>query len=147
MTPHQPSIRHHFTVDVEESFQVVALEPFVDRTSWDTMPSRVDRGVNLLLEILAEHGATATFFILGWVAERQPALVRAMVAAGHEIASHGSDHKRVTELSPAEFRESVSSSKAILEDVAGRQVIGYRAPSFSIVRGYEWALDVLIDEG
>jgi polysaccharide deacetylase family protein (PEP-CTERM system associated) len=147
MTPHQPSIRHHFTVDVEESFQVVALEPFVDRNSWDTMPSRVDRGVNLLLEILAEHGATATFFILGWVAERQPALVRAMVAAGHEIASHGSDHKRVTELSPAEFRESVSSSKAILEDVAGRRVIGYRAPSFSIVRGYEWALDVLIEEG
>jgi len=147
MTPSQPLIHHHFTVDVEESFQVVALEPFVDRGSWDSLPGRVDRGVNLLLEMLAEHGATATFFTLSWVAERQPELVRSIVAAGHELASHGTDHKRVTELNPAEFRDSVRASKAILEDVSGERVLGYRAPSFSIVRGCEWALDVLIEEG
>jgi polysaccharide deacetylase family protein (PEP-CTERM system associated) len=147
MTPQQPSIRHHFTVDVEESFQVVALEPFVDRRAWDDMPQRVDRGVNQILEILAEHGATATFFVLSWVAERQPALVRAIAAAGHEIASHGTDHKRVTQLVAPDFRASVRSSKTILEDISGQQCLGYRAPSFSIVRGREWALDVLIEEG
>lgn len=147
MKPSQPLIRHHFTVDVEESFQVVALEPFVDRTSWDSMPARVDRGVNLLLEMLAERGATGTFFTLSWVAERHPALVRSIVAAGHEIASHGTDHKRVTQLTPEEFRASVRSSKLVLEDIAGAPVLGYRAPSFSIVRGREWALDVLIEEG
>ena len=146
-TSQQPSIRHHFTVDVEESFQVVALEPFVDRRTWDDMPQRVDRGVNVLLELLAERGASGTFFTLSWVAERQPALLRAIAAAGHEIASHGTDHKRVTQLSADEFRASVRSSKVILENISGQKVLGYRAPSFSIVRGCEWALDVLIEEG
>src|SRR5262245_32250088 len=147
MTPQQPSIRHHFTIDVEESFQVVALEPFVDRRTWDHMPQRVDRGVNQILELLADRGATGTFFTLSWVAERQPALMRRISAAGHEIASHGTDHRRVTQLSAAEFRDSARSSKAVLEDICGQQVLGYRAPSFSIVRGREWALDVLIEEG
>ena len=147
MTASQSLIRHHFTVDVEESFQVAALEPFVDRRSWDSLPARVDRGVNLLLEMLAERGATGTFFVLSWVAERHPALIRSIVAAGHEIASHGTDHKRVTQLSPEEFRSSVRSSKLALEDIAGVPILGYRAPSFSIVRGGEWALDVLIEEG
>ena len=147
MTASQSLIRHHFTVDVEESFQVAALEPFVDRRSWDSLPARVDRGVNLLLEMLAERGASGTFFVLSWVAERHPALIRSIVAAGHEIASHGTDHKRVTQLSPEEFRSSVRSSKLALEDITGTPVLGYRAPSFSIVRGREWALDVLIEEG
>src|SRR4051812_34753918 len=104
VTPASETIHHHFTVDVEESFQVAALEPFVDRATWDTHPSRVHHGVNALLELLAEHNALGTFFVLGWVAERRPELVREIAAAGHEIASHGWDHQRVTQISPDEFR-------------------------------------------
>jgi polysaccharide deacetylase family protein (PEP-CTERM system associated) len=140
-------IRHHFTVDVEEYFQVSAFEPYVSRSSWDDLPSRVVLSIRLILDLLAEHDARATFFILSWVAERQRALVREIAKHGHEIASHGTDHRRVTELTPDEFRESVRTSKHILEDVARQPVVGYRAPSFSITRDREWALDVLIEEG
>lgn len=140
-------VRHHFTVDVEEHFQVSALAPYVARAEWDKFPSRVEANTRVILELMAEAGARGTFFTLGWVAERHPSLVREIAAAGHEVASHGYGHERVTELSPAQFRESVRSSKTILEDVSGAPVFGYRAPSFSIVRGGEWALDILIDEG
>lgn len=140
-------IRHHFTVDVEEYFQVSALVPYVDRASWERTPSRIDVGMRTLLDLLTRHDAHGTFFVLGWIAERHPALVREIVASGHEIASHGWGHERVTELSPDEFRRSVRDSKSILETLTGRQVFGYRAPSFSIVRGGEWALDVLLEEG
>lgn len=140
-------ISHHFTVDVEEHFQVAAFEQHVSRSQWDSLPSRVDRGVHLLLELLAEHGAHGTFFILSWVAERRPALVREIAEAGHEIASHGTDHQRVTRLSPDAFRQSLRDSKAILEDVSGHAILGYRAPSFSITRDVEWALDILIETG
>ena len=101
----------------------------------------------MLLDLLAEHDARGTFFTLGWVAERHPSLIRAIVDAGHELASHGYGHERVTELTPEHFRASVHDSKSILEDISGRPVFGYRAPSFSIVRGGEWALDALIEEG
>ena len=141
------AIAHHFTVDVEEYFQVSALEPYVSRSRWDSIPSRVTLGVRLLLELLAEHESGGTFFVLGWIAKRHPGLVREIAAAGHEIASHGWGHERVTQLTPDAFRESVRTSKEILEDVTGTQVRGYRAPSFSIVRGGEWALDVLLEEG
>lgn len=140
-------IAHHFTVDVEEHFQVAAFEQHVSRSQWDVLPSRVDRGVRLLLELLAERDAHGTFFILSWVAERQPALVREIAAAGHEIASHGTDHQRVTQLTPDAFRQSIRESKLILEDVSGHEVLGYRAPSFSITRDVDWALDVLIECG
>jgi polysaccharide deacetylase family protein (PEP-CTERM system associated) len=140
-------VRHHFTVDVEEHFQVSAMEPYVPRSQWDAMPSRVDRNTRILLELLAKHDAKGTFFTLGWVAKRQRSLVADIVAAGHEMASHGYGHERVTTLTPAQFRESVRDSKAILEDITGSPVLGYRAPSFSIVRGGEWALDILIEEG
>ena len=140
-------LRHHFTVDVEESFQVSAMEPYVARSEWDTFPSRVDRGTRVLLELLAAAGSTGTFFVLGWIAERHPLLVREIAAAGHEVASHGYGHERVTTIDPGQFRESVRTSKAILEAITGVPVIGYRAPSFSIVRGGEWALDTLIEEG
>ena len=140
-------IRHHFTVDVEEYFQVSAFEPYVARTRWDELPSRVALGVRSLLDLLAEHDARATFFILSWVAERQRALVREIAKAGHEIASHGTDHRRVTELTPEQFRESVRTSKRVLEDATRQPVVGYRAPSFSITRDCEWALDVLAEEG
>jgi polysaccharide deacetylase family protein (PEP-CTERM system associated) len=140
-------IRHHFTVDVEEYFQVSALEPFVARARWEVLPSRVELGVRCILDLLAEHDARATFFVLSWVADRQRALIREIAKHGHEIASHGTDHRRVTELTPEQFRESVRTSKRVLEDITRQPVIGYRAPSFSITRDREWALDILAEEG
>lgn len=142
-----PPIRHHFTVDVEEYFQVGALEPYSSRDSWNARPKRVEIGVRHILRLLAEHDARGTFFVLSWVAERSRDLIREVVDHGHEIASHGSDHRRVTTLSPIEFRESVRTSKELLEDVSGRPVFGYRAPNFSILRGMEWALEILVEEG
>lgn len=140
-------IEHHFTVDVEEYFQVSAFEPHVARADWDRLESRVVASVHTLLAMLERHGAHATFFTLGWVAERHPLLVKAIAAAGHEVASHGWDHRRVTHQTPDEFRESVRRTKGVLESIVGASVVGFRAPSFSIVRGREWALDVLIEEG
>jgi len=138
---------HHFTVDVEEHFQVAALEPHVPRERWDGLESRVEAKTGRLLDLLARHGARGTFFILGWVAERRPGLVRAIAAAGHEVASHGWDHRRVTQMDPETFRDQARRSKQALEALAGCPVIGYRAPSFSIVEGREWALDILLEEG
>jgi polysaccharide deacetylase family protein (PEP-CTERM system associated) len=140
-------IRHHFTVDVEDWFQVSAMEPYVERSAWDGIPCRVEANTHLILDLLAEADARGTFFVLGWVAERYPALVRAIADGGHEVASHGRGHRRVTTLSPERFRASVRRSKATLEEVTGLEVLGYRAPSFSIVAGSEWALDVLLEEG
>src|SRR5437667_6513394 len=138
---------HFFTVDVEEYFQVKALESVVSRDQWLTRPSRVARSVDMLLDTLAWHDTRATFFCLGWLANNRAEVVRSIVHAGHEIASHGFSHERVTALSRGAFRDEVRSSKRALEDVAGTAVLGFRAPSFSIVPGFEWALDVLIEEG
>ena len=140
-------VAHHFTVDVEEYFQVSAFETVIARSAWANLESRVSRGVECLLELLARFRTRGTFFILGWVAERRPGLVQAIVGGGHEIASHGWDHRRVTEQSPDEFRSSVRRTKQLLETLGGGVVRGFRAPSFSIVPGYEWALDLLIEEG
>ncbi|HEX2781398.1 MAG TPA: XrtA system polysaccharide deacetylase [Gemmatimonadaceae bacterium] len=142
-----PRPTHHFTIDVEEYFQVVALEHVVRRSWWGRMGSRVEREMDVLLELLDAASARATCFTLGWIAEHRPELVRRLSAAGHEIASHGWDHVRVTHQSPAEFRRSVRESKAVLEDLTGLPVLGFRAPSFSIVPGLEWALDILLEEG
>lgn len=141
------AIEHHFTVDVEEYFQVSAFEPHVARADWERLESRVAPAVETLLALLERHGARATFFVLGWVAERHPTLIKAIAAADHEVASHGWDHRRVTEQSREQFRESVRRTKSVLEDIVGEPVVGFRAPSFSIVRGREWAWDVLIEEG
>lgn len=138
---------HHFTVDVEEYFQVLALEPYIPRAEWDVLPRRLDIGLKSLLDILAEHDALATFFVLGWIADRRPELVRDISDRGHEVASHGSDHRLVTTLTKMEFRESVRSSKSSLENIIGRPVVGYRAPNFSIGRGDEWAFEILFEEG
>jgi polysaccharide deacetylase family protein (PEP-CTERM system associated) len=140
-------VQHFFTVDVEEHFQVFALAPYVPRERWDGLESRVEANTRRILELLARHGALATFFTLGWVAERHAALVKEIAAAGHELAAHTWDHRRVTEQSPDEFRASVRRTKAVLEDLSGTPCVGFRAPSFSIVRGTEWALDVLLEEG
>jgi polysaccharide deacetylase family protein (PEP-CTERM system associated) len=138
---------HHFTVDVEEHFQVNAFERVVQRSDWPSHPSRVERSMDVLLDLLARHEATATFFVLGWVALRHKRLVRRLVDNGHEVASHGFWHRRVTTLTPEEFRADIRHSKAVIEDAAGVQVEGFRAPSFSIVPGREWAFDVLLEEG
>lgn len=124
-----------------------ALAPWVARERWDSLESRVARNVERLLQLLAEHGARGTFFTLGWVAERQPAMLRAIAAAGHEVASHGYDHRRVVELEPEAFREQVRRTKAVLENASGQPCVGYRAPNYSIVAGREWALDILVEEG
>ena len=139
-------VSHHFTVDVEEYFQVASLAPHVARSSWDATPTRLEVGMRPIIELLAEHNAKGTFFILGWIAKRHPELVREIARAGHEVASHGWGHEKVTTLTPDQFRESVRDSKVILEDLTGLPVFGYRAPSFSIIRGGEWALDILIEE-
>jgi polysaccharide deacetylase family protein (PEP-CTERM system associated) len=139
--------RHFFTVDVEEHFQVSAFEHVVDRDSWATRESRVMTNVERLLDLLGRYRVRGTFFILGWLAERQPAVARRIADDGHEVASHGQDHQRLTRQTVAEFRQSAARSKAVLEDVTGREVLGFRAPSFSIVPGLEWSFDVLLEEG
>ena len=140
-------IQHLFTVDVEEYFQVAALAPYVPRARWDSMESRLALGVDRLLELLDQHNATGTFFTLGVVAEKQPHVVRRIAEAGHELASHGWSHRSVTALSAREFRDEVARSRDLLANIAGQPIVGYRAPNFSIAAGWEWAFDILLDEG
>jgi polysaccharide deacetylase family protein (PEP-CTERM system associated) len=135
------------SVDVEDYFQVSAFDRVVDRRSWDGRESRVTANTERLLALFDGAGVRATFFVLGWVADRFPALVRRIAAGGHEIASHGYGHRLVYELTRAEFRDDVRRSKRTLEDVSGAEVRGYRAPSYSVVERSLWAIDVLIDEG
>jgi polysaccharide deacetylase family protein (PEP-CTERM system associated) len=135
------------SVDVEEHFQVSAMEPVITRGDWDRLPSRVVANTERVLRLFERQGVRATFFTLGWVAERHPALVRAIVAGGHELASHGMSHQRVHSLSEAAFRADVRASKRLLEDIGGVPVVGYRAPSFSIDARTPWAHAVLRAEG
>ena len=135
------------SIDVEDYFQVSAFEGCISRVDWETMPSRVERNVERALSLLARHETKATFFTLGWVAERFPHLVRKIVADGHELASHGHEHVRVGQQTPEEFREDVKRSKGLLEDIAGSQVLGYRAASYSIDARTLWALDILGELG
>lgn len=131
------------TIDVEDYFQVSAFAPYIDRAHWDTRECRVERNVDRMLGLLREHDAKATFFTLGWVAERYPDMVRRIVQEGHELASHGYGHERVSDLSEPAFFDDISRAKGILEDIGGHAVQGYRAPSFSIGAGNLWALDTL----
>lgn len=135
------------TVDVEDYYQVSAFEPHVRRDEWGSYESRVERNTERILEIFEGHGIRATFFMLGIVAERHPALVRRLVTAGHELASHGYSHVRVTQQRPDEFREDVVRTKRLLEDIGGCAVRGYRAASYSIGADNLWALDVLRETG
>ena len=136
-----------FSIDVEDWFQVAAFAPYIRREDWDRLECRVERNVDTLLELLAKHDVKATFFTLGWIAERYPAMVRRIVAGGHELASHGYGHEFVRDLGPERFHEDVSRAKAVLEDTAGLAVRGYRAPSFSVDRTTLWAHDVLLATG
>jgi len=135
------------TVDVEDYFQVSAFERHVRRGDWDRLPCRVPANVDRILALFDEAGVKATFFTLGWVAERFPELVRRVADEGHEVASHGWSHVRVTQQQADDFREDVIRTKALLEDVTGREVKGYRAASYSIGKGNLWALDVLHETG
>jgi polysaccharide deacetylase family protein (PEP-CTERM system associated) len=136
-----------FTVDVEDYFHVAALSSAISRASWGSRELRVERNTERLMEILAERGVRATFFVLGWLAERVPALVRRITEAGHEVACHGYSHQLVYRQTPSEFREETVRAKHFLEDTIGHAVLGYRAASFSVTRQSLWALDVLIDLG
>lgn len=136
-----------FSVDVEDYFQVGAFEDAIPRDTWAKFEPRVERNTRRLLDLCARYDVKGTFFTLGWVAERWPELVRDIQAAGHEVGTHGQDHRRVTRMSPEEFREDVRRSKKTLEDITGEEVIGYRAPNYSIVRETFWAMDILMEEG
>lgn len=140
-------ITNAMSVDVEDYFQVSAFEPHIARKDWDALPCRVERNTDRILQLFADHGVRATFFTLGWVAERYPQLLRRMVEGGHEVASHGYSHVRVTNQSPEQFRADVVHTKALLEDVSGQEVRGYRAASYSIGAANLWALDVLAETG
>lgn len=140
-------IRNAMTIDVEDYFQVSAFAPHIARDTWDKMDCRVEGNVERILALLAERDVKATFFTLGWIAERYPQVVRAIVDGGHEVASHGYGHLRASDQSADEFRDDVTRSKALLEDISGHQVLGYRAPSFSIGTRNMWALDTLREAG
>jgi polysaccharide deacetylase family protein (PEP-CTERM system associated) len=135
------------SIDVEDYFQVSAFEERIPRTAWDGMPVRVERNVDRLLELLQRNGSHATFFTLGWVAQRHPDLVRRIADAGHELASHGFAHRRATDQAPHEFYEDIVRAKRLLEDIAGRAVHGYRAPSFSISERNLWTFDCIARAG
>jgi polysaccharide deacetylase family protein (PEP-CTERM system associated) len=135
------------TVDVEDYFQVSAFAPHIARSEWEHRECRIERNVSRILGMLDEHGAKATFFTLGWIAERFPHVVRTIAAEGHEVASHGYGHERVSDLTPEQFTADVHRAKQVLEDLCGAPVIGYRAPSFSIGSTNLWALDRLADAG
>lgn len=141
------SLRHALSFDIEEHFQVSAFYSVARRRDWDQLASRVERNTRKIADLLTEHSIKATFFVLGWVAERYPDLVKILAREGHEIASHGYGHELVSTQTPTQFREDVRRSKQILEDLIGMQVVGYRAPSFSITSGTAWALSVLVQEG
>lgn len=135
------------TIDVEDYFQVSAFAGQVPADSWDRHPSRVERNTDAVLRMLAAQGVAATFFTLGWVAERFPKLIRRITTAGHELASHGYAHIRVDAQSPQAFRDDIARTKDILEQVSGTRVRGYRAASFSISERTQWAYEVLAEEG
>lgn len=135
------------TIDVEDYFQVSAFAPHINRADWDSRECRVEHNIDRILKLLGEEQTKATFFTLGWVAERYPQMVRRIVSEGHELASHGYGHQRASDLTESEFFHDVSHAKALLEDIGGQAVQGYRAPSFSIGTGNLWALDTLLRAG
>jgi polysaccharide deacetylase family protein (PEP-CTERM system associated) len=147
MPPSSVRIINGLSVDVEDYFQVQALASVYPRSGWDGCESRVERNTQLILDLFSEAAVKATFFTLGWIAERHPALIRRIAEAGHEVASHGFSHVRVDAQRPAEFREDVRKSRRILEDLTGARVRGYRAATFSVGPRTPWAWRLLEEEG
>jgi polysaccharide deacetylase family protein (PEP-CTERM system associated) len=153
MSPRHPSdmraspIRNAMTIDVEDYFQVSAFAPHISRDSWPSLACRVEANMDRILGLLDAAGIKATFFTLGWIAERYPAMVRRVVEQGHELASHGYGHQRASDLSADEFKDDIVRSKALLEQIGGQAVLGYRAPSFSIGTTNLWTMDTLLQAG
>ena len=141
------SITNAMTVDVEDYFQVSAFESNIARGDWDKLDCRVEQNTLNIIELFDQKNIKATFFTLFWVAQRYPGLIRTIVDAGHELASHGMEHKRVTQQTPSEFKIDITESKKRLEDIAGQAVIGYRAASYSITSDTYWALEILEEAG
>jgi polysaccharide deacetylase family protein (PEP-CTERM system associated) len=141
------AIVNTMTIDVEDYFQVGAFADRIARDAWDAYPCRVERNIDVILDLLAGAGATATFFTLGWIAERYPAMVRRIADAGHELASHGFGHERATAQARDAFAADIRLAKAVLEDIAGHEVIGYRAPNFSVGDDNRWAFDCMAEAG
>ena len=140
-------ITNALTIDVEDYFQVSAFAPYIARSEWEQRECRVVRNVSRILDLLAAQDTRATFFTLGWIAERYPDLIRRIVREGHELASHGYGHERASDLDEAAFSQDIRRAKALLEDLSGTAVTGYRAPSFSIGTGNLWAFDCLARAG
>lgn len=140
-------MKNAFTVDVEDYFQVEAFARIIDRAAWPEFELRVERNTHRLLDLLDRHAVRGTFFVLGWVAERIPGLVREIARRGHEVASHGMSHRPVYTQTPEVFREETRHSKSLLEDIVGAEVMGYRAATYSITRRSLWALDILLEAG
>lgn len=141
------SVVNAMTVDVEDYFHVSAFEKVINRDDWQRLPIRVERNTYRLLELFEQHGVKSTFFTLGWVAERCPELISAIVSQGHEIASHGYGHQRATAMTRHQVHQDIERSKKILEDCSGQAILGYRAPSFSINESNTWVYDILIELG
>jgi len=141
------AITNALSIDVEDYFQVSAFAPYIARADWESRECRVERNVDRILALLDAHGTHATFFTLGWIAERYPALVRRIAGQGHEVASHGYGHQRASDLSRVDFDTDIRRAKSLLEDLIGSAVLGYRAPSFSIGANNLWAFDSLADAG
>lgn len=135
------------SIDVEDYFQVSNFTSFIPMSQWESFALRVEKNTENLLEIFQRFQVKSTFFILGWVAERFPRLIQRMAQEGHEIASHGYQHELVYDIGPAKFREDLTKSKKILEDLSQKKILGYRAPSYSITKESLWALDILLEEG
>lgn len=144
---HANRIVNGMSVDVEDWFQVGAFEKTIDRSDWDSLQLRVGDNVSRILDLFDAAGVKATFFTLGWVAERNKPAMRAIVERGHELASHGYDHARVFNFTPQQFGEDIAKARAILEDAGGTAITGYRAPSFSIDARNRWAHEVLVEQG
>ena len=140
-------IKNIFTVDVEEYFQVEAFSKYIEKKDWDKYPGRVEESTIRLLEILDRYNVRGTFFILGWLAERNQELVKKISDLGHEVASHGYEHTMITKMTPEEFRKDIRKSKDILEEITNKGVMGYRAPTFSIVKKTSWSYEILLEEG
>lgn len=143
----RPDVVSAFSVDVEDYFHVEAFRGVVEPDDWGSMEQRVEPNTRRLLALLDEFGVQGTFFVLGWVAERRPELVKDILAAGHEVGIHGYDHRPITAMSPPAFREDIRRAKGIVEDITGEAVLGYRAPTYSVVKDTLWALDVMLEEG
>lgn len=140
-------MRQAMTIDVEDYFQVAAFDNLLSPDDWGTMEMRVEGNTDTLLQLFSDHDTQATFFMLGWVAQRFPNLVKRIVEQGHELASHGSMHQRASSQTRSQFQADVGDAKRLLEDLSGKAILGYRAPSFSFTKENMWVYDVLAEEG